>query len=107
MRSANGQTTVTPPSSLTVANGQLYFVAGTPGGSSGGAEGLWVSNGLPGGTLEFDDALPIKTVTVVFPGSPTPTTQTLTPFDFEPDRVRDQPVLLPGLLLFHRGGTGL
>ena len=37
---ATGQTTVTAPSSLTVANGQLYFVAGTPGGSFGDAEGL-------------------------------------------------------------------
>ncbi|MGP0064204.1 MAG: putative Ig domain-containing protein [Isosphaeraceae bacterium] len=68
------------PSSLTVANGQLYFIAGTPGSSSSSSsEGLWVSDGTPGGTSEFDDSLPTISYTYQTYGSTTPTTDTATP----------------------------
>jgi ELWxxDGT repeat protein len=70
---------VTGPSSLIVVGGQLDFLAGTPGSSSSTVEGLWASNGTPNGTTEFDDALPTKSVTYQEPGSPAPTTETVTP----------------------------
>ncbi len=41
------------PGSLTVVGSKLYFIADTPGSSTSTTQGLWVSNGTPGGTTEF------------------------------------------------------
>ena len=53
------------PSSLTVVGGKLYFIAYTPSTSTNPSyiQGLWSSDGTPGGTTEFE-TIP----TFTFPG---------------------------------------